>query len=288
MQELAPHIYMETAYAGVTLGAIAWDHGLLLIDSPLKAEDARSWRASLLNTGNSTDRTLINLDAHVDRTLGVRVMECTVIGHSETAATFHARPLTFKAQSNESGAEWESCEGISNTRWAPPDITFSDNLIIQWHDNPITLEYWPGSAIGSICVRLPQEKIIFIGDIATPNQPPFLADAELSTWIKGLLKLLQPEFNDYIIISGRSAIIRQSDIKIQLDLLKLIQQNLDQLPKNGPVELVDRFVPTLLSHFSPSVENSSLFRNRLQYGLRQYYQRHQSSTETANGEQASV
>mgnify|MGYP000976674446 CR=1 FL=1 len=288
MQEIAPHVYMETAYAGVTLGAIAWGHGLLLIDSPLRIEDTRSWRASLLNTGNSTDRMLINLDAHVDRTLGVRAMECTVIGHIETADTFHARPLTFKAQSNDSGAEWESCEGISNTRWAPPDITFSDNLIIHWDDNPIILEHWPGPAIGSICVRLPQEKIIFIGDLATPNQPPFLADAELPAWIDALSKLLQPEFSDYIIISGRSAIIRQSDIKIQLDLLKFIRQNLEQLPESGPAELADRFVAGLLSRFSPSTERSPLFKNRLQYGLRQYYQRHQPSTETADGEQASV
>ncbi|MCE1252905.1 MAG: hypothetical protein LWX83_05075 [Anaerolineae bacterium] len=287
MQELAPHIYMETAYAGVTLGAIAWDHGLLMIDSPLKPEDARSWRASLLNTGNSTDRTLINLDAHVDRTLGARAMECSVIGHTEMANVFHTRPLTFKAQSNDTGTEWESCDGISNTRWAPPDITFSNNLIIHWDNNPIILEHWPGSAIGSICIRLPFEKIIFIGDIATPGQPPFLADAELPAWINNLGKLLSLEFSDYIIISGRSGIIRQNEIKIQLDLLKRIQQDLSELPDGAPPEITDHLVPPLLAQFSPSAERSQMYQNRFLTGLRLYYQRHQKSV-AINGETVSL
>ena len=77
MQELAHHVYIETGYAGVTLGAINWSHGLVLIDAPFRAEDARSWRSALLNLGGGVDRLLVNLDAHFDRTLGVRAMDCT-------------------------------------------------------------------------------------------------------------------------------------------------------------------------------------------------------------------
>ena len=72
MQELAPHVYIETGYAGVTLGAINWAHGLILIDAPFRAEDTRSWRSNLLNLGGGVDRLLVNLDAHFDRTLGAR------------------------------------------------------------------------------------------------------------------------------------------------------------------------------------------------------------------------
>jgi hypothetical protein len=35
---------------------------------------------------------LINLDAHPDRTLGVRAMDCTVIAHEKTAQAFRNRP----------------------------------------------------------------------------------------------------------------------------------------------------------------------------------------------------
>ena len=70
MQEIVPNVYIETGYAGVTLGAINWPHGLVLIDAPFRPEDTRSWRSALLNLGGGVDRVLVQLDAHPDRTLG--------------------------------------------------------------------------------------------------------------------------------------------------------------------------------------------------------------------------
>jgi cyclase len=274
MQEIGSHIYMETAYSGVTLGVIAWDHGLILIDAPFKADDTRSWRASLLNMGSSADRMLVNLDAHVDRTLGVRAMDCTVVGHEEIAEAFRSRPLTFKAQSNDTGAEWELHEGIGNTRWAPPEITFTQNLIVHWDDNPIYIEHWPGAAIGSICIRIPKEKIIFLGDIVTPQQPPFLAEANLPAWITALKRLLEPEFSDYLMISGRTGIIRQHDVKEQLNFIELVKKQLEQLASGESAEITDKMVPQLMSYFSPQPERTAHFQHRLQFGLRQYYLHH--------------
>jgi cyclase len=281
MQEIAPHIYIETAYSGVTLGAIAWDHGIILIDSPLKADDARSWRASMLNMGSNTDRLLVNLDAHVDRTLGVRAMDCTVMGHEEIAEAFRSRPLTFKAQSGESGAEWELYDGIGNTRWAPPEITFTQNLIIHWNDHPIILEQWTGPAIGSICIRLPEDKIIFIGDMVTPHQPPFLAEADLTTWTDNLVRLAGPDFEEFMIISGRGGLIQQTEVKTQLKFLRRVEQQLETLAaQKAAAEATAQLVPGLLGEFQVPHERKNLFQRRLQFGLKQYYQHHYLHTET--------
>ena len=275
MQEIAHHVYIETNYAGVTLGAIAWEHGLIMIDSPFNADDTRAWRASLLKMGISTDRLLVNLDAHVDRTLGVRAMDCTVVGHEEIAEAFRSRPLTFKAQSAETGAEWELQEGIGNTRWAPPEITFTRNLIIHQDDNPIILEAWPGSAIGAICIRLPKEKIIFIGDIVTPHQPPFLAEANLPDWIAGLTRLAGPEFNHYIIISGRTGIIANEEVQVQLTFLEKVKKHLDALAEKGaPPEAAEQLTGLLLADFTIPGERKNQFQRRLQSGLKMYYLRH--------------
>ncbi|MEK7259881.1 MAG: quinolinate synthase NadA, partial [Pseudomonadota bacterium] len=50
-------------------------------------------------------------DAHPDRTLGVRAMDCTVIAHEKTAQAFRNRPNTFKAQGDETGSNWEAIPG---------------------------------------------------------------------------------------------------------------------------------------------------------------------------------
>ena len=63
----------------MTLGVINLPHGLVQMDAPPSPEDARTWRAALLSLGGGSERLLVNLDAHPDRTLGARAMDCTVV-----------------------------------------------------------------------------------------------------------------------------------------------------------------------------------------------------------------
>jgi hypothetical protein len=192
MQEIAPHIYIETSYPGVTLGAINWPHGLIQIDAPFRPDDIRAWRMSLLTLSGGVDRLLINLDAHFDRTLGSRQIECMVLGHDKMAQIFHDRPVTFKAQTVETGAEWELSNGLGSIRWAAPEITFSNQLEIHWEANPMILEYHPGPSTGAIWANLPEEKVLFLGDAVVPNAPPFLASADIPTWKETLAILSTP------------------------------------------------------------------------------------------------
>ena len=70
MQVITDNIQIEDRFPGVTLGVIVMPRGLIQIDAPPSPEDARSWRASLMNLGGGIERVLVNLDAHPDRTLG--------------------------------------------------------------------------------------------------------------------------------------------------------------------------------------------------------------------------
>ena len=148
MQEIVPNVYIETGYAGVTLGAINWPHGLVLIDAPFRPEDTRSWRSALLNLGGGVDRVLVQLDAHPDRTLGAKGMECTVIGHEKMLQVFRNRPVNYRPPSVDTGAEWELHNNLGSVRWAPPEITFSDTMEIHWNQSPLLLEHHPGPEQG--------------------------------------------------------------------------------------------------------------------------------------------
>ena len=109
MEAIADNVYIEDKYVGVTLGVITQPRGLIQIDAPPSPEDGRTWRASMMGMGSGPERVLINLDAHPDRTLGVRAMDCTVIAHEKTALAFRNRPNTFKAQGDETGSQLLFC-----------------------------------------------------------------------------------------------------------------------------------------------------------------------------------
>jgi glyoxylase-like metal-dependent hydrolase (beta-lactamase superfamily II) len=271
MQEITPDIIIETSYLGVTLGAINAPHGLVLIDAPLKVEDVRSWRAALLNLGGGVDRMLINLDAHPDRTLGARSMECTVLGHDMIAQAFRNRPTTFKSQNSETGADWEYVNSLGTIRWNPPEISFSNSMQIQWGNHPIHLLYRPGPNAGSIWADIPDEKVIFLGDAVMTNQPPFLSQADLPVWIASLQELLSPDYRQYFFISGRSGLVSHEDIRRQLQYLENLTPIMNSLAaqKHTP-EDIEKWIPELLAPFEYSQEFSLQYTQRLRWGLSRY------------------
>jgi glyoxylase-like metal-dependent hydrolase (beta-lactamase superfamily II) len=286
MQEITHKVFIENSYLGVTLGAINLAHGLLLIDAPPRPEDVRSWRASLLNLGGSVERLLVNLDAHTDRTLGVRAMECTVLAHEKTAQVFRNRPTAFKSQDVETGADWELCSGLGSIRWAPPEITLTHHMFIHWDDQPVIIEHHPGSHVGAIWVTVPEEKVCFVGDAILPNQPPFLAGGELSEWLASLELLLSPAYQDTLIIGGRTGLVTREQVKAQINFLRLIESHLIALAgQKAPPEATASLIPELLDGFNIPEQRQEQYAQRLKWGLFYYYTRHYRISALGNVEE---
>lgn len=285
MQKIADNVYIEEQYLGVTLAAISMPHGLIQIDAPPSVDDSRGWRAALLNLGAGVERLLISLDAHPDRTLGVRAMECIVVAHDKTAQAFRNRPNTFKALGEETGADWEGIAGLGTVRWAVPDITFSQQLQIHWNDNPVLLEHHPGPGNGAIWVTIPHLKIVFVGDAVIKNQPPFLSSANLTAWVESLQTLLSSDHRGYTVISGRGGPVTDTVIRNQLDFILQVKESLDKLDaRQAPPEATEDLVEPLLSALKFPAARHKQFAQRLRYGLHHYYTRHYHPTSNKDEE----
>lgn len=275
MQEIAPHAFIETSYPGVTLGAINWPHGLILIDAPLRQDDIRLWRSTLANMNGGLDRLLVNLDEHFDRTMGARQVECMVAGHEMMNQLFRDRPVTFKSQSIETGADWELQNGLGSIRWAPPDISFSHQLEINWDDHPVILEAHPGPSICSIWLELPYQKIVFVGDTIVPDAPPFLANADLPKWKDTLNLLLSAKYKEYKIVSGRGGLVDHSAARDQIKFLEKVDHQLEKLQeKKDSLVDIEKAAHVLLKNFNVAEGLSDHYLLRLNWGLQQYLRSH--------------
>jgi hypothetical protein len=275
MQEISPNIYIENAYPGVTLAAIRCRRGLLLIDSPLRIEDARSWRSILASMYSGFDRLLVTLDEHYDRTLGTRQMECMTAGQEALHQALRDRPVSFKTQGQDTGAEWELVNGLGVIRWAIPDITFTKSLDLYWEDYPVQLYAVPGPSHAAIWMELPKQKIIFIGDTVISGAPPFLAAANLPAWQDAIARLLTPAFKEYTIISGRGGVVSTSEVKEQGKFLAKVQQAVDKLAgRESDAREIDHACLQLLKAFDLKSSRVDQYYSRLSYGLSQYCRQH--------------
>jgi glyoxylase-like metal-dependent hydrolase (beta-lactamase superfamily II) len=286
MQSIAKEIYIDSQYPGATLGAINLPHGLIQVDAPPSPEDGRAWRAALMNLGGGSERMLVNLDAHPDRTLGARAMDCTIVAQEKTAQVFRTRPTTFKAQGEETGADWESIPGLGNIRWVPPEITFSHEMTIYWGENPVILEHHPGPTSGATWVVIPEEKVVFVGDAVLRNQPPFLAAADLPVWLDTLKLLLSPAYRGWLVVSGRGGLMTADIIRTQRDYLEQVLNKLEKLAgKKAAPDAVENIVTPLLNSFKLHANQQQKYSRRLRYGLYHYYMRHYRPSGGANSEE---
>lgn len=280
MEKIEQNIYFEDSYPGVTIGALVFSDGTIMIDAPLHSEDARSWRATLLNMGSSTKRFLVNLDAHPDRTLGTRALECPIIAHQDAALEFEKRPSIFKGQRLESGAEWEIASEVVGTRWAAPNITLTEQMQFHLGNAEIFLEHHPGPSPGSIWVIIPSASVVFIGDAILLDQPPFLISADLPAWIE-TLDLLRTRYRNYLIVSGRSGLVAIESVLAQKRLLKRIMRGFNRLAnRNAPPEKTEGLIKGLLKNIPATSRRKTQYTQRLRHGLFHYYAKHYHPTKT--------
>jgi glyoxylase-like metal-dependent hydrolase (beta-lactamase superfamily II) len=285
MQQIGHGIFQEDSYLGVTIGALVFSHGLILIDSPLRPEDSRAWRSTLVNQRGGANRMLVSLDAHPDRTLGTRTMESTIVSHQKAAQVFRNRPTIFKGQSVESGAIWETYADAIGMRWASPDITFTDRMSLHWGGPEIILDYQPGPTSGSIWVIIPDARVVFTGDSVILNQPPFLAQADLGAWQASLDYLIN-NYSGFTIVSGRGGLATGDDVHKLRQTLKDVETTLESLAvKNAIPEATQELIPALLSNYTFPVKLRDLYAVRLRYGLYQCFaRRFRPSSALAQGE----
>lgn len=273
MEQIKRGIFYEDSYLGVTLGALVFPRGIIMIDAPLRPEDARSWRSTLMNQRGGTSRLMVSLDSHLDRTLGAKALECTILSHQKTAQTYRSRPMIFKGQNIETGADWEAYNEVIGTRWGSPDITFSDLMHLHWGGPVVVLEHHPGPTPGSIWVVIPDEGVAFVGDLMVKEQPPFFAHADLPAWIQALQALQQQ--SDYVIVSGRGGIVTGDQVKRLIAAFEELQAGiLEMSNQNAPAEATEELIPGLLASLGTPARLREKHTQRLRYGLSQYYNRH--------------
>lgn len=279
MKEIATDILIETEYDGVTVGAIRTPAGVIMVDTPINSKDAAAWRTTCTRSASGSDRLLVLLDEHLDRVTGATNIKCPVIVHEKTSQAVSSKTSLKNQLPNEMGAAWETnSEPAITTRWIHAEITFTVNMAINWGEDPILLEHHPGPSKGSTWVIVPQKQVAFIGDTVTPGQPPFFANADIDAWLNSLHELQLARFKDFILISGRGALVTIDEVKDLEHFLKKTARKLEKLTSSrAKVEGVEALGEELMEDFSPKTRREAeQFLNRLTSGITQYFISHSS------------
>lgn len=275
MEEIAPNIYLEDGYPGVVLSACKFKNTLLLVDSPFRPEDVRSWRASLASLNASPERILMMLDTHIDRTIGIRAMDSIVVGHENAMEIIQGRPTSGRGQDLDTGAECEAYELPSSIRWVMPAMTYSNSFTMYFNDLPMVISHRPGGHLAGSWVEYEAEKLLFVGDSVMVNQPPFLAWSDLELWLEELSPLLTDSYKGFKIITSRNGVVRAKTVERWILFLTRIKETIENIVSSGgQCQDLLAAVPELLKRINFTKNFTETYENRLKWGLEAYYRRH--------------
>lgn len=279
MKEIGRGVYIETQYALVTVGAILTETGWVCIDSPPYPREAQLWRSILEKISPLPVQYVINTDHHRDRTLGNVWLNGTVIAHWKAAEAMlgHRSSLISQAAEEMSANSNEWVE-IASIKFVPPQISFTDSLILHCGGRELTLAARPGATSGSAWVILSDEKIMFVGDAITVGQHPFVTDGKTKAWLTDLRNLRHERYSDWTIVSGRGDTIAPEETEKMSHYLRAARRRVGGLIRAGRSHADVNGIATELLAFFPYQNNrKEEILRRIKTGLEAIY--HELRTE---------
>jgi cyclase len=174
----------QSNYSVSNFGIVVGPRSLLAIDAGGGPQHARNFIAAAKPFGKPFDRVVIT-HSHPDHIIGLTQFapEIEIVAQEET-----------RTQMAAMGAMPTPAYWATNPAWGRPgDVnkvilpttTFHDRMSVFYGDTQVDF-VWPGRAhtSGDALVRLPKEKILFMGDIAFFGVTPLNGSGFIEDWIK--------------------------------------------------------------------------------------------------------
>ncbi len=213
-------------------GLAAGDGASMLVDTLF---DLKLTRAMLDEMAAITDSipigTLINTHANGDHCYGNQLVTgAEVITSAASAAEMEALPAAALAAmmdmdfgANTNRYLKESFGPFTFTGIEPPriDRTFSGQLRLDVGGRTVDLvEVGPAHTAGDVLVHLPEENVIFTGDILFINGTPLVWDGPVSNWIAACDRILALDCS--VIVPGHGPLTDAEGVRAVRDYLSFV------------------------------------------------------------------
>ncbi|MBC7264980.1 MAG: MBL fold metallo-hydrolase [Chloroflexi bacterium] len=191
MREIADGVYVETAYHGANVSFVYTDEGAVLIDTPMQPREAWDWLGEVASRSNSRLAYLINTDYHIDHVLGNCFYRAITIAHELTWRELRNYDEAYLQRQlgyfRERYVGWET--DLHKIRIVLPEVTVGESLTVYKGGREFQIVHVGGHTPATIAVYMPQERVLFSGDLVVSGQHPFLGHANTEQWLAALERI---------------------------------------------------------------------------------------------------
>lgn len=182
---LAPHVHAfvqpDGGWCLNNAGFIGDGDETLLVDTAATERRARLLRSAVLDAGLALPRTIVTTHHHGDHTYGngVFLPEARIVGH-EICRTEQL------AAGHQLHHLWPATD-FGHVEILPPHITYQERLTLYVGDIEVRLIHpGPAHTLGDSIVHLPEQGIVFTGDLVFNGGTPFVPMGSLAGSLRAL------------------------------------------------------------------------------------------------------
>lgn len=251
MQEIAKNIYVETEYDGVNVCAMLTPAGIICIDVPTYARDARDWAARLHRLSPYSVQQIILTSSHGDRILNTRWLNAPIIMHDKAAERMNGFDKKYP-QSIVDSLAYRRPHRARELNAGPverPAMSFSDEIMFTKSGQRIILKSAPGPMMGNAWVLLPNINLAIVGDSIVVDSHPFVHAPASTSWLRALDWLANSD--EYTtIVPGRGPVTTRAAIEPVAAYLRAMRDRVTAHYEAGnPRDTLGRHVPEFITQF---------------------------------------
>jgi len=274
MDQVAPGVYVETKYESGNVGFVATDAGVVCIDAPMLPDDVRDWKAQIASVTDQPIITLIQTDYDQARVIGTYLFDVPLVAHDaimDRIKVYSSDKAT--SQINELIARSAQVIDFDQDSWQVrvPDVTFSERLTLYKGERVIHVLHGGGHSSATSLVHVPDNDLVFSGDLVFSNQHPSMAHAETKEWLSALNQLRKMPVET--IVPGHGKVCTKETTYLLSDYIRDMRAMVRRSFQAGrsKSETSSAVIPELLDAFPYAEGERDQVRQRIKGGSDRIY-----------------
>lgn len=239
LEILTDGVYALTAGGDPTVGAIEGEDFLICFEARATPFMAGRWLEQLRQHTDKPVRYLVLSHYHAVRTLGAAAFEADVIvAHQNTRELIAERGMEdWASEAGRMPRLFQGAEGIPGLTW--PTVTFTDRMTIELGGDrgTVDLAYMGrGHTRGDIVAWMPQQRVMFAGDLVESEAALYTGDAFHLDWMTTTLDRVAA-LGAKTLVGGRGRVVRGEEVGAAIDqtrgFLLVLKDSVESVQKGG-------------------------------------------------------
>lgn len=270
VQEIAKNVFIKLDYEGANVGCILTDEGAIVIDTPMIPAEAKDWAATV---SKLTDKVLyvFNTDHHRAHIMGNQFFDAPIIAHEAAWKEMANYKDTFiERTKNLFKKRPEIQKQLNEISITKPELSFTGRLIMNKGDQEIHFVHLGGHTPATSGIYLPDDKILFTGDLVVVDEHPALGQCDSEEWLRKLRWLRRQKFSQ--LVPGHGELCNVEASEPVSEYIRAMRSKVRSQYKSGRTKAEAAVVISQMIDFFPYRQGEkSIIEKRIRAGVSRVY-----------------